>query len=113
MENTQDLKNYRTPLSEKMDALKAEGYDQNFVFKNGALEIQDTDKSFSSSDLSLIREFRFEGESNPDDMSILYGIEMGDGTKGTISNAYGTYADGDLEAYLKDAEKANAKTQFN
>lgn len=113
MENTQDLKNFRTPLSEKMDMLKSDGYDNNFVFKNGSLFIQDTDKSFTAKDLTLIREFRFEGESNPGDMSILYGIELENGTKGQISNAYGTYADGELEAFLKDAEKQNAKSQFN
>jgi hypothetical protein len=113
MENTQDLKNFRTPLSEKMEMLKSEGYDKNFVFRDGSLFIQDTDKNFSYSDLTMIREFRFEGESNPDDMSILYGIEMENGTKGLISNAYGTYADGDLEAFLKQAEKENAKSQFN
>lgn len=113
MENTQDLKNFRTPLSEKMDALKSEGYDKNFLFKDGSLHIQDADDTFAPSDLTLIREFRFEGESNPDDMSILYGIEMQNGTKGVISSAYGTYADGGLEKFLKEAEEKNAKTQFN
>ncbi|MFA0962622.1 hypothetical protein AB9P05_12545 [Roseivirga sp. BDSF3-8] len=113
MENTQDLKNFRTPLSEKMDTLKSEGYDKNFVFKKDTLYLQDTENSFAASDLKQIREFRFEGESNPGDMSILYAIETSDGTKGTISNAYGTYADNGLENYLKQAEEKGAKTQFN
>jgi hypothetical protein len=49
-------------------------------------------KTFRAEDL-LIREFyRFEGVSDPDDMSIVYAIESRDGTRGTLVDAFGVYA---------------------
>ena len=40
-----------------------------------------------------IREFhRFEGISDPDDMSIVYAIESRDGTRGTLVDAFGVYS---------------------
>jgi hypothetical protein len=34
-------------------------------------------------------------------MSVLYAVETNDGTKGTILDAYGTYADANLGEFLK------------
>ena len=47
---------------------------------------------FRAEDLT-IREFhRFEGVSDPDDMSIVYAIESRDGTRGTLVDAFGVYS---------------------
>ena len=35
---------------------------------------KDTNSSFGPDELTIEKIFRFEGESNPDDMSVLYGI---------------------------------------
>jgi hypothetical protein len=48
--------------------------------------------------------YRFEGNTNPDDMSIMYAIETMDGQKGTISNSYGPYADATVDDFLKQVE---------
>jgi hypothetical protein len=41
-----------------------------------------------------VREFhRFEGTSDPDDMAVVYALEASDGTRGTLTDAFGTYAD--------------------
>jgi hypothetical protein len=49
-------------------------------------------RTFRADEL-LIREFhRFEGVSDPDDMSIVYAIESRDGTRGTLVDAFGVYA---------------------
>ena len=37
-------------------------------------------------------------------MSFLYAIVANDGVKGTISSAYGTYADTDTDDFLKQVE---------
>jgi hypothetical protein len=50
----------------------------------------------------VIREVhRFEGESDPDDMSVVYAIEGKDGTRGVIVDAFGIYADPHVGALLK------------
>jgi hypothetical protein len=46
---------------------------------------------------AVIRDvYRFEGVSDPDDMSVIYAVETRDGTRGTLVDAYGTYADPDV-----------------
>ena len=37
--------------------------------------------------------YRFEGDSSPDDNSVLYAIESKGGIKGVLVDAYGTYAE--------------------
>lgn len=36
---------------------------------------------------------RFEGTSDPDDMSVIYALEARDGMRGTLTDACGSYAD--------------------
>ncbi|MDF9795031.1 hypothetical protein OKW21_000294 [Catalinimonas alkaloidigena] len=101
MMNTQDMKDYRPPLTEKINELAKKGFETQFKFENGALKDRTSDKNYQAQELSIIEEYRFEGESNPDDMSILYALEARDGTKGIVVNAYGTYSDDDLGDFMK------------
>ncbi|HEX8658122.1 MAG TPA: hypothetical protein VF690_11325, partial [Hymenobacter sp.] len=77
--------------------LSADGFTQDFTVVDGRLHTFDssTDKTYAPEEVTIVDFYRFEGESNPDDMSILYAIETNDGVRGTISSAYGTYADSD------------------
>ena len=51
----------------------------------------------------IIREYqRFEGVSDPDDMAIVYGIESLDGTQGSLVDAFGTYSNATVSAFLQD-----------
>jgi hypothetical protein len=82
-------------LSEVMNALKNKGYSIDFNLKNDHLicnncheEIHLQPDEFEIEDI-----FRFEGESNPDDSSILYAIKSDKyNLKGVLVNAYGVYA---------------------
>ncbi|WP_315824238.1 hypothetical protein [Paraflavitalea speifideaquila] len=47
--------------------------------------------------MKIIRTFRFEGESNPDDSSILYVIEANDGLIGYSLDSYGAISSHDNE----------------
>ena len=52
-----------------------------------------TPPASSGESTCTIREFhRFEGVSDPDDMSIVYAIESRDGTRGTLVDAFGVYS---------------------
>ena len=86
--------------------LSADGYNQDFTVVDGRLQTfgHDSNKSYAPSEVTIVDFYRFEGESNPDDMSILYAIEASDGVKGTISAAYGVYADTDTDDFLKQVE---------
>ena len=56
-------------------------------------------------DRVVITEYhRFEGVSDPDDMSILYAIETRSGLRGTLADAFGVYADPVVGAFLNDVD---------
>jgi len=86
--------------------LTKDGFTQDFNVVDGRLQTigNDSNKSYSPDEITIVDFYRFEGESDPDDMSILYAIEANDGVKGTISSAYGVYADSDTLEFLTKVE---------
>jgi len=52
---------------------------------------------YKPEDLEILRTLRFEGESDPSDMEILYIIRAKDGTTGYSLDAYGAYSSHDSE----------------
>ncbi len=68
-------------------------------------EFQWTDQGFTAGknkfyqpqDLKIIKTYRFEGDSDPGDMSIIYLIEANDGLIGYSMDAYGTYSTHDAD----------------
>ena len=82
--------------------LNREGYIKDFrVNDDNRLCSMDADnKTYGPQEVKIVNFYRFEGESDPDDMSILYALECNDGTKGTISNSYGPMADADIDAFI-------------
>lgn len=85
--------------------LNSDGFTADFVVSDGMMHTMENDKkTYTPEDVTIVDFYRFEGESNPGDMTILYAIEAGDGVKGTISSAYGPYADTDTDDFLKKVE---------
>jgi len=74
-------------------ALAQCGYVEEFVVRDGAVHIANTTRRFRPEDLHIRDHYRFEGASDPGDMSVIYAIEARDGTRGTLTDAFGTYAD--------------------
>ncbi len=60
------------------------------------------DKMYDSDDLVIREHYRFEGPSNPDDMSVVYAIEANDGVKGTVIDAFGTYSSAQLSEFFRN-----------
>lgn len=91
-----------TSLVNVLARLRKEGYNQDFmVSDDGRLCTMDGKECFTPDQLQIVNFYRFEGESNPDDMAILYVLETATGTKGTLSDAYGTYSDEKIEDFMK------------
>ena len=111
-----EYKEEEKTITQVVDALKKEGYTAEFrINDEGQLQAYGNDeKTWRPEDVVIDDFFRFEGVSNPDDMAILYVIECNDGTKGTISNSYGTYADEEIDAFLNavpDTEESSKDTE--
>jgi hypothetical protein len=82
-------------LSQIMNKLTVKGYDNEFRWtKEGFLF---NDKVYRPEDLTIVKTYRFEGVSDPSDMSILYLIKAGDGLIGYSLDAYGVYSNHDDE----------------
>lgn len=99
------FQNYIDPMSKKLKELEQEGFNDQFKFiLEKGLQSISTHATYQPGDLQIVNEFRFEGITDPADMSILYAIKTNDGKKGTLIDAYGTYSDSDLEDFLKSVE---------
>ena len=89
-------------IAHKITELKKEGFTEDFFFEDGKLRT-DND-SFDRGDINSIEEYRFEGKSNPDDLSILYQITTKSGQKGTIADGFGPNANQELTEFILEAE---------
>ena len=88
-----------------LNRLHKDGYKHDFkVSGEGKLCTMENKDEFTPDQVRIVDFYRFEGESNPDDMSILYAVETSNGLKGTISNSYGPYADSGVDSFLKQVE---------
>lgn len=92
---------YMTPLVQILPQLRERGYTCDFELIDDKLFCRKCDKYFTSDELVIERVYRFEGNSNPDDMAVLYGVRASNGMKGVIIDAYGTYDDDELGDFLR------------
>ena len=76
------------------------GFDKDFKFENGRLRCLQSKKIYAPEDMLILESQRFEGMSNPSDMSALFVLKCKDGTKGLVTVAYGTYADVQVLEFL-------------
>jgi hypothetical protein len=79
-------------LSETINFLKESGFTEEFEIKDDSFIIKSGEK-FKPDELSIIKVYRFEGVSDPADMSVLYAIKTSSGLKGIYVDAFGVYAD--------------------
>ena len=83
-----------------LNRLKAEGFTHDFNIHNNTLKSNDI--TLSPKEFEIVKVYRFEGMSDPDDNSVLYAIRaLHHDVKGTFINAYGVYSDDGSEELLK------------
>jgi hypothetical protein len=87
---TQDQPNYDT-MVEALQGLKVRGFKRDFNLKETCIECQLTGDSFQPEQFKIVEWHRFEGMSDPNDNSVVYGIVTTDGSKGVLVDAYGAY----------------------
>lgn len=109
MENNSTTEDMKT-LAFCVNKLVMDGYEEDFKVTENGLCGTHNEKCYQPEDISINNFFRFEGASDPADNSILYAIETKDGTKGTLTDAFGPYADNNVEEFIKKVEDINKKT---
>jgi len=88
--------------TDKIKAYEAKGYTANYQMIEGNFTELESQRSFSAKEIKIVDEYRYEGQSNPDDNSILYILEVPNKSKGTLLMPYGPMADGELAWFMKD-----------
>ncbi|OCB78519.1 hypothetical protein [Flavobacterium crassostreae] len=73
-------------------AVEKLGFQSQFEVNGKNLVSLKTDQHFLSTEVKIAHYYRFEGESSPDDSSIMYAIECNTGEKGTLIDGYGPSA---------------------
>jgi hypothetical protein len=91
-------KNEMTTLSVILEKLRIKKQDNEFRMTDKGFGTE-SGKVYQPEDLKIIRTYRFEGESDPSDSSILYLIEANDGRIGYSIDAYGAYSNHDDDLY--------------
>jgi len=102
---------YLKSLSSCLNKVVRNGYTVDFKVTEEGLKALQTETVFRPDQVNVVNFFRFEGVSDPDDMSILYVIETTDGTKGTLVDAYGPYSDANVNNFMLEVENMKKKTE--
>ena len=93
-------KNY-TNMVEAIEELRKRGFTANFEFLDQTFRDVNSGRTFMANELTIVEHYRFEGASDPDDMSVVYAIESTDGPRGIIADAFGVYANPDLGGFWR------------
>ncbi|HWD87394.1 MAG TPA: hypothetical protein VG367_04655 [Mucilaginibacter sp.] len=92
------MKNYDTLVDATNDLAKR-GYTANLGLEGDTIEDKNDHIQMGADDFEIDEFYRFEGESNPSDMSIVYAISSPkNNLKGVLIDAYGTYAENNESA---------------
>ena len=93
-----DQKIPMTTLSSVLEKLRIKKHDNEFRMTPEGFT-PGNNKYYKPEDLKIIRTYRFEGESDPSDSSIIYLLEANDGLIGYSMDAYGVYSDHGDDGY--------------
>ncbi len=85
-------------LSTVLEKLRINKLDHEFTMTPEGFTA-DNKKIYQPEDLKIIGTYRFEGDTDPSDSSILYVIEANDGLTGYSIDAYGVYSNHEDDGY--------------
>src|ERR1700744_2990174 len=81
-------------LVEATNDLMKRGYTENLSLDGDIVADKEKNIQMTADDFEIDEFYRFEGASNPSDMSIVYAIHSDNfNIKGVLINAFGTYAE--------------------
>ena len=87
------MHNYDNLLDALKD-LRQRGFTTDFNIAFDKINCSNTGKALSPAEFEIVEHYRFEGDTDPDNSSVLYAIAALDGSmKGVLINAYGVYSD--------------------
>jgi hypothetical protein len=97
---------HMTTLSAVLEKLRIKKRDNEFLMTPEGFTIG-KGKFYQPEDLSIIKTYRFEGDSDPSDSSVIYVIEAKDGLIGYSMDAYGADSNHEDDGYDDFIRKIN------
>lgn len=88
-------------ISECIHSAVKAGYTRDFFMNDQGLSYNGAGKVYLPDEVTIKNFYRFEGESDPADSSILYLLRTHDGARGTLLDAYGVYSDEQIAQFIK------------
>jgi hypothetical protein len=79
-------------VTEAVNGLKQRGFGLDFNLQENCLVCHEL--KFDVNDFEIVEVYRFEGNTDPADEAVVYGIESVDGLKGVLVSGYGISAEG-------------------
>lgn len=93
------------PLADVLEELVRRGFVAHLGAAGGRVRVLGTGRTLAPEDLVIVEHRRFEGASDPDEMAVVYAVEAVDGTRGTLVDAFGVYADPAVGAVVERARR--------
>jgi hypothetical protein len=95
-----------TTLSQVMNTLSQRGIQREFRMNEASeMKFENSEKVYQPSELTILKTYRFEGDSNPDDNAVLYVVKDNAGNRGMIIDSYGAdsnYPGEEFDKFLRD-----------
>ncbi len=91
-------------LTDAIHRLASQGYTKEYNFRTGLLRHEPTGKSYRPDEIEIVEIHRFNGRSNPSDLTVLFVIQCKDDNKGIVMAADGLYAQLDLLLFMDQAQ---------
>lgn len=70
------------------------------------LRVGDPPMTCTPRDVRMVWTRRFEGQSNPDDLAILYGLQLPNGRVGVLVDGYGPSSDPKVTTFIRAVQPA-------
>lgn len=87
-----------------LNAARKRGYTHTFKVQDRIAYCLETKKEYHPNEMEIVEYHRFEGTSDPEDMSVVYLVECTDGLKGVLIDAYGAYSDENMSIFLENVQ---------
>lgn len=108
-ENHKNERAYMSTTTAVINKAVANGYVECFRADRQGLYAPSLKTYYESNEIAVVNFYRFEGESDPGDNSILYIIETMDGAKGTLLDAYGAENSGVVTQFMASVSSITKK----
>ena len=99
-------------LFERIEDLKNRGFKEEFEVVDKGLKAPTGDKKYTPEQVKIVEHYRFEGESDPGDMTVLYALITDDEAKGYLTDGFGTYSNQDVSTFLQKITELHKGTIY-